>query len=169
MNRRSLLTVSFVAASTVALMAGAAIGQQRSLKDQLVGTWMLTSAYNILLDGKRLDANGPSPRGMVVFDAGGRFAEQIIDSTLSKYASNNRQQGTPQDYERVARGVIAFYGTYTVDGDQSITMHVDYSSYPNLNNTDGKREVKITGDELQIVNRSAPSGGAAYLTLKRAK
>jgi hypothetical protein len=38
-----------------------------------------------------------------------------------------------------------------------------------MNNTDTKREVKITGDELEIVNRSAPSGGAAHLTLRRAK
>ena len=38
-----------------------------------------------------------------------------------------------------------------------------------MNNSDEKREVKVTGDELQIVNRLAPSGGAAYLTLRRAK
>jgi hypothetical protein len=130
---------------------------------------MLVSAYNTLPDGKRLEANGPNPKGMIVFDAGGRFALQIIDSTLSKYASNNRQQGTPQDYERVARGVISYYGTYMPDGDQAITVHIEYSSFPNMNNTDTKRDVKVTGDELQIVNRSAPSGGAAYLTFRRAK
>jgi len=37
-----------------------------------------------------------------------------------------------------------------------------------MDNTDGKREVKSSGDELQLINRSAPSGGASYLTLKRA-
>src|SRR5437763_774225 len=169
MNRRNVLAISLVTASGLALMAGAALGQQRSLKDQLVGTWTVVSAYNILPDGKRLEANGPNPKGMIVFDTGGRFAQQIIDSTIPKFASNNRQQGTPDEFKRVAQGVIAYFGTYTVDAEQTITFHIEYSSYPNMNDTSGKREVKIAGDELQIVNRSAPSGGAAYLTFRRAK
>ena len=110
-----------------------------------------------------------SHAGAIVFDTGGRFAQQIIDSTIPKFASNNRQQGTPDEFKRVAQGVIAYFGTYTVDAEQTITFHIEYSSYPNMNDTSGKREVKIAGDELQIVNRSAPSGGAAYLTFRRAK
>lgn len=106
---------------------------------------------------------------MMMFDPGGRFSQLIIDSTVPKYASNNRQHGTPQDFERVARGDIAYYGEYAVNNDQTITLHVDYSTYPNMDNTDGKREVKINGDELELVNSSAPSGGSAHLMLKRAK
>jgi hypothetical protein len=151
----------------LALLPGMAAGQ--TLKSQIVGTWMLEAAYNILPDGKRLEANGPSPKGVIVFDAGGRYAQQIIDSTLSKFASNNRQQGTPEDFRRVAQGVIAYFGTYTVDDEQSITLRVEYSSYPNMNGTSGKREVKLTGDDMQIINRSAPSGGSAFVTWKRAK
>jgi hypothetical protein len=169
MNRRNALRFSLVTTAVLTLMAGTAVGQQRSLKDQLVGTWMVVSIYNLLPDGKRLEANGPSPKGMMVFDAGGRFSQLIIDSTVPKYASNNRQRGTAQDFERVARGDIAYYGTYMINNDQTITLHVDYSTYPNMDNTDGKRDVKLNGDELQLVNRSAPSGGAAYLNLRREK
>ena len=167
MHRRSILGLSLATESAVVLIAGTAAAQQQSAKDQVVGTWMVESIHNVLPDGKRLDANGPSPKGMMVFDRDGRFSQIIIDSTVPKYASNNRQQGTPQEFERVARGDIAYYGEYTVNGDQTITFHVDYSTFPNMDNTDGKRELKINGDELQLINRSAPSGGAAYLTLKR--
>jgi hypothetical protein len=38
-----------------------------------------------------------------------------------------------------------------------------------MDNTDGTRELKLNGEELQRINRSAPSGGAAYLTLTRAR
>ena|ERR1700683_1980518 len=169
MHRRNLLGLSLAATSAFVLMAGTAIGQQLSLKDHLVGTWMVVSIYNILPDGKRLDANGSDPKGTMVFDSGGQFSQIIIDSTVPKYASNNRQHGTPQDFERVARGDIAYYGTYTVNNDQTIKFHVEFSTYPNMDGTDGRREVKINGDELVLINRSAPSGGAAHLTLKRAK
>jgi len=167
MHRRGILSFSIATAAAVALLPGTALAQ--SLKDQLVGTWMLEAGYNILPDGKRLEANGPSPKGMIVFDPGGRFAQQIIDSTMPKFASNNRQQGTPEEFKRVAQGVIAYFGTYTVDDNQSITLRVECSSYPNMNGTAGKREVKISGDEMQVINKTAPSGGAAYLTWRRAK
>ena len=68
-----------------------------------------------------------------------------------------------------ARGDIAYYGKYTLNNDRTITLHVDYSTYPNMDNTDGTRELKLNGEELQLINRSAPSGGAAYLTLTRAR
>ena len=169
MHRRDVLGLSLATASAFVLKAGTAVGQQRTLKDQLVGTWLVASIYNVLPDGKRLDANGPSPKGIMVFDSGGQFSQIIIDSTVPKYASNNRQKGTSQDFERVARGDIAYYGKYTVNSDQTITLHVDYSTYPNMDNGDGTREVKINGDEVQLINKSAPSGGSAYLTLRRAK
>src|SRR5262245_27382402 len=167
MHRRGILNFSIVTAAAVALLPGTALAQ--SLKDQVVGSWMLEAGYNILPDGSRLEANGPSPEGMIVFESRSRFAQQIIDSTLPKFASNNRQQGTPEEFKRVAQGVIAYFGTYTVDDNQNITMRVDYSSYANMNGTAGKREVKITGDEMQIINKSAPSGGVAYLIWRRAK
>jgi hypothetical protein len=169
MNRRSILGISAMTVLGLALAPSGAISQQKSLKDQLLGTWTLVSAYNILPDGKRLEANGPNPKGVISFEPSGRFSQQIIDSTMPKFASNNRQQGSPEDFKRVAQGVIAYFGSYTVNTDQTINVRIEYSSYPNMNGTDSKREVKLTGDELQTINRSAPSGGAAYNIWQRAK
>jgi len=51
---------------------------------------------------------------------------------------------------------------YTVNNDQTITFHTNFSTFPNMDDKDGKREVKLNGDELQLINKSAPSGGASY-------
>src|ERR1700704_1619787 len=169
MNRRNILNLTALTSLGLAVLPGIAFSQQQSLKDQLVGTWTLVSAYNILPDGKRLEANGPNPKGIITFESSGRFSQQIIDPTIPKFASNNRQQASPEEFKRVAQGVIAYFGSYTVNADQTITVRIEYSSYPNMNGTDSKREVKLTGDELQIINRGAPSGGAAYNAWKRAK
>ena len=37
----------------VALRAGDAVGQQKSLKEQLVGTWKLVSLHNMRNDGSK--------------------------------------------------------------------------------------------------------------------
>jgi hypothetical protein len=46
----------------VSLSAGAAVAQQNSLKEQLVGTWKLVSAENVRNDGSKRDVSGANPR-----------------------------------------------------------------------------------------------------------
>ena len=59
------------------LVAGAASAQQKSLKDQLVGTWTLTGNYAERADGSRMYAFGKDPKGIFMLDAGGRFSYLI--------------------------------------------------------------------------------------------
>jgi len=44
MNRRYIISVSALMALGLALLPSSAISQQKSLKEQLVGTWTLVSA-----------------------------------------------------------------------------------------------------------------------------
>jgi hypothetical protein len=47
-------------------------------------------------------------------------------SDLPKFASNNRAQATGEEGKAVAQGMIAFYGTYTVnEGDKTVTTRMD--------------------------------------------
>ena len=43
MNRRSILSISAMTVFGLALVAGSAVGQEKSLRDQLVGSWILVS------------------------------------------------------------------------------------------------------------------------------
>ena len=55
----------------------------------------------------------------------------------------------------VVQGIVAGFGTYTVDGDTVIIKHAA-SSYPNRAGTTEKRTFKISGNELTSVNPSMP-------------
>src|SRR5882724_2321378 len=43
MHRRNVLSISAIIAFSLALLPGGAVGQQKSLKEQLVGVWTLVS------------------------------------------------------------------------------------------------------------------------------
>ena len=114
--------LAVLAATTVSLLmlglglpAGAAVAQQKSLKEQLVGTWMLVSSHNIRSDGSKIDRSGPNPKGIVIYTSDGHFVFVNTRSDLPKLASNSRDRGTPEEYKAVVQGSIAYFGTYTIN------------------------------------------------------
>jgi Lipocalin-like domain len=170
MKRRSILSLSAITALGLALLPGSAVSQQKSLKDQLVGTWAFVSSTGKLADGSPVW--GPNPQGRLSFDANGRVSTIIVRSDLTKYASNNRMQSTPAEDNATVQGAIAYFGTYTVnEADRSYVNHVEGSSYPNWNGTDLKQVVEsISAEELKIRNPAPSYGGpATLLTYRRLK
>ena len=155
----------------VALPPGEAVGQQaeRTLKDQLVGTWVLVSIYNERQDGSRFEPFGANPTGILMFDANGRISLQILGSGLPKFAANNRREGTPEENKAIVQGTLCFFGTYSViEAERTLNLHIESSSFPNWNGTDQKRFQALTGDELKWTNPTPASGGTAYVVWKRA-
>jgi hypothetical protein len=71
----------------------------------LVGTWTLVSV-TLEQDGKKTDLFGPNPEGQVTFDPNGRVSVIITRSGLPKFASNNRQAGTPEEKKAVVQGAL---------------------------------------------------------------
>jgi hypothetical protein len=58
-----------------------------------------------------------------MFDPNGHFSEIIIRSDLPKFASNNREAGTPEENKAAMQGSIAYFGTYSVsDTDKVVTF-----------------------------------------------
>jgi hypothetical protein len=52
----------------------------------------------------------------------------MSSSGRPKFASNNRATGTPEENKAVVQGLIAFFGTYSVnEADRTFTMHVEGS------------------------------------------
>jgi enoyl reductase-like protein len=90
--------------------------------------------------------------------------------TDRKFASNNRQNGTDAENKAVVQGALAYYGTYEVDeSNKSLIMRIEYSSFPNFNGAEQRRNVKLENDELTVVNSAAASGGTSSLIWKRVK
>ena len=157
MNRRSIIGLSTVAALGLALCTSTAVGQ--SAKD-LVGSWTIVSA----------EAFGPNPKGLLIFEPDGRYSLMLMRADLPKYASNNRAQGTAEEYKAIGAGSISYYGTYSVDGSNLI-LRIEHSSFPNWTGTEQKRtNLTLTGDELKYTNTAPSVGGPpAVLVWRRAK
>jgi len=149
------------------LMIAPAISLAQSLKEQIVGVWQQASIYNEQ-GGVKTNFFGDKPVGLTVFDRSGYYISYLGRPDLPKFAANNRQKGTDAEYRKIMQGMIAGFGTYTVEGN-TVTIKWLGSSYPNRVGTSEKRTYKLVGDQLTAVNPSASSGGTSYSTLVRAK
>jgi hypothetical protein len=71
MNKHSILSISAITALGLALHSSSAVAQ--SAKD-IVGTWTIVSA----------EAFGPTPKGVLIFDANGRYSLMLMRPDLPK-------------------------------------------------------------------------------------
>lgn len=166
MKRRTCKAVlSAIVISASLALPGIAFGQ--SLKEQIVGAWRTTAIYNEQ-GGVKTHLYGEKPVGMTVFDRSGTYISWLSKPDLPKISANNRLKGTDAEYRGIVQGMIAGYGTYTVEGD-TVTINWIASSFPNRAGSAEKRTYKLSGDELTSVNPTAASGGTSYAKLVRVK
>jgi hypothetical protein len=141
-----------------ALCGCPAMGQPQQLKDQLVGPWKFISSTSQRDDGTT--TWGVNPKGMLIFTGNGHFSLQIMRSDRPKYKSGTRLRASLIENQATTRGTLSYFGTYAVsEPDHTLTFHVDSSSYPNLNDTDQKRQIALAGDTLKLENL-APARGS---------
>ena len=164
MNRRSMFTLSAMAALGLAVLPSSIVAQQGPLKQQLVGTWMLVSC-----DPPANGTRAPfcvDPSGSFSLDASGRYTSVIAARGRPKAPPvTNRANVTPEYYKAVAQGMVANFGTWSVnEADKTLTQHIEGALFPNGEGSDAKASVSLTGDELKLV---AANGGT--ITYRRAK
>jgi hypothetical protein len=170
MNRRFILGVSAIAALGLAFLPGSGRGQQKSLKDQLVGTWIYVSSTITRPDGTKTDR--PNLKGIVIYTSDGHFALVSVRDDLPKLASNDATRATPEEAQAVVAGSIAYFGTYAVNEvDKVIIPTVEGSTFANL--TGGAEQKRIitslTADELKFTNPRTPVGNTLEFVWRRAK
>jgi hypothetical protein len=165
-NAKTIVFVT-VAVAALAISIPRAIAQEA--KD-LVGSWTLVSSVTEK-DGVKTDQFGSGAKGMLAFDASGRFMLTIIGPDLPNFASNNRAQGTADENKAVVAKSIAMIGSYVVSpADKTLTFKVETATFPNWNGTEQKRLLsKATADDLAYVTPNASSGGVGTVTWKRTK
>jgi hypothetical protein len=165
MNRRNILNLTVLTSLGLALLPASVTGQQRSLQDQLVGTWTLVSQEITPLNGaKRQIAN---PKGILMFDAGGRYCYFLVRGDRPKY----RSPGAPTTEEIAAtvRDYVAGnFGTWSVnEADKTLTRRYEGAVNPNNEGTEAKTTVSLSGDELRLTTVNAGGSGARTDTLYR--
>jgi hypothetical protein len=166
----SVFAALTMSALLLAPLTSDAVAQQKLLKEQLVGDWTLVSVVNTRPDGTKFDPFDGKAKGMLFFASAGQFSWQVIRSDIPKFASNNRLQGTADEFKAVAQGINSYFGLYSLDDSgKTLTQNVKISSFANFNNTDRKWTITLTGDELTLASQVAASGGANELKWKRIK
>ena len=81
----------------LALVPSNAVSQQKSLKEQLVGTWTLVSSDQVRPDGSKLKQFGANPKGINVFDANGRFFLMVASADNSRIAARDPNETNQED------------------------------------------------------------------------
>jgi len=171
MRRLGMLTAATVSVLIMggALPTGDAVAQQKSLKEQLVGTWIYASSTSTRADGSKTDR--PNLKSIVIYTSDGHFAFVSVRADLPKLAANDRARATAEEARAVVAGSIAYYGTYSVNEvDKVITPKVEGSTFANLIGSDQKRIItSLTADELKFTNPRTASGETLEFVWKRAK
>jgi len=171
MHRRTI-GLSAIVAATLAIGANSVTAQQRPLKEQLIGTWIMVSAVATTKEGtKSSDRWSANPKGQIIFGADGRYSFMISRPDIPKFAANNPNQGSAEENSAAVRGTIANFGTWSVDeSTKTITTNVEASTFPNLNGNSQKRVINsLTADELKYTNPAAVTGTVDEAVWRRSK
>jgi len=171
MGRLAFINMSAFAILGLALLPGSATSQQKSLKDQLIGTWTLVSATQMTKEGVRTDRWGPNPRGRATFDADGRYSFMIFRSDVPKFVSNNMNDVTAEESKAALQGMTANYGSWSIDeATKTLTTNIEGASSPNLTGGTQKRIISsITTDELKYTNPASQIGTVDDVVWRRIK
>jgi lipocalin-like protein len=156
MNRRCVVASVLLLS---AAFAGNALAQEKSLKEQLVGTWINTSS-NVM---------GAGAKGVFILDANDRFAFILMSAERPKFAANNRAQGSAEENKAAMQKSLGYFGTYSVDeASKTLITRVEGSTYPNLEGTEQKRTIaKLTADEFAWVNPTTTVGTRGEASWKK--
>lgn len=139
--------------------------------NKVAGTWTMVSA-RIDPNGGNQPAYGPKPSGMLVFTEDMHFVEVLTDSTVPKFASNVRGNGTDEENRKAMAGGTGFFGSYTVDGSGEFSGNrVDGSTFPNwIGGVRTRKELRLTVDGDRMTEASQrPDGTRIAIIYERAR
>jgi hypothetical protein len=165
----TILNASAVVLFGIALVPGDAVAQQKSLKEQLAGAWTIVSCDSTSANGAK-QPYCANPNGILILDASGRYAQVIAARGRTKLASGNRSEVPAEQFKAAALGLVANFGTWSLnEADKTMTIHYEGALFPNIEGTEVKNTVSLSGDELKVVQPAPVLGGRSETIYRRAK
>lgn len=162
----------FVVAILALVLPDRAFGQQKPLKDLLVGTWLQVSVDVVSTDGTRRARYGDNPKGIVIYTNDGYFCLMQARTDLPKLASGNPATATLDEAKAVVADSIAYFGGYSLD-EASKVLSVDIlaSTFANqVGDPTEKRTITLlTDSELRFTRPGLLPGTTLEVLFKRAK
>jgi hypothetical protein len=120
-------------------LAPALPASAQSLKQQVVGTWTLTSGIEKLPDGKTV---APWAAGSLVLGADGHVSFMLVGKDRPKADDNPRVPVGP---------LVAYYGSYTVDeATMTLTYNIEFGASPAFDKAVRKQTVALNGEVMTM-------------------
>lgn len=139
----SLLAMSMVATSPAA--------ESGTLAEALVGTWRIVDYLAVRDDGHEVRPMGPGLQGYIMYAADGHLSVNLMKPGRARFASNDLMLATEAERAAAAESYFAYAGTFQVDEVQKLVVHrVLYSLMPNWVDTEQRRLIFLSGDQLEL-------------------
>jgi hypothetical protein len=154
MERREFIALFGMAAAMMPSSADAQpVHAPDSRAGKLVGSWGFASSVNTRRDGTTFDRWGSNPKGILMFDRSGQYAQIIIGSESRVFGAK----------------VFCAFGSYDIDDAKNVLVtRVAGCSVAGLNGTVQSRSILLlTPDELRYSNPTTASGATAEVLWKR--
>ena len=168
MNRRSILSISAITVLGLALLQTSTVAQQKTLKEQLVGSWTLVSQEFTAPNGTKRQI--PNSQGILIFDASGRHA--FVSGRKDRPKFKSASQPTTEELAAATLDYFgANFGTWSVsEADKTLTQRYEGALRPNNEGADVRSSISLAGDELKLTSLAAlPTGNRIEIVYRRAK
>ena len=121
--------------------------ENEATRARLIGTWKLVSVINEdVATGQKSDHFGPNPDGYINYGPDGRM---IVINTRTDRKRPKDASPTPEEAAGLFRGVLAYAGTYTIEGNV-VTHHIDCAWNPTWGGTHQKRSARFDGERVHL-------------------
>jgi Lipocalin-like domain len=168
MNPQNAFAFSAIAAIGLALLPGNLSAQQGTLTQQLVGAWTIVSWQDAAPNGTKREIT--NPKGLLIFDAAGRYAQVIARDDRPKFKSPSQPT-----IEELAAATEDFFaanaGTWTVsEAEKLLIQRFEAALRPNNEGTIVRSGISLSGDDLRLTSvRPLPTGARIDVVYRRAK
>jgi hypothetical protein len=170
MNKFGSTGLSTFLALALAL-PGSALGQQKALKEKLVGTWLQVSIDVVSGDGTRRPLYGENPKGIVIYTSDGYFSLMQARINLPKLASGRPATATVEEAKAVVAGSIAYFGRYSLDETSNVlSVDIQASTFANQvgDPTEKRTITSLTERELKFTRPGVLPDTRLEVVFKRA-
>lgn len=116
---------------------------------RILGAWTLEACEATDDAGASLLPLGPSPAGLLVYDASGTMSVTIMRRGRASFAAADILAGTADEKARAVDGYLSYAGRWSLEGSR-VRHHVDVSLFPNWVGTTQERNVVLDGDVLVL-------------------
>ena len=168
MNPQGACRFPAIAAIALVLLPSNLAAQQSTLKQQLVGAWTIVSWQETAPNGTTREIT--NPKGLLIFDAAGRYAQVIARDDRPKFKSPSQPT-----VEELAAATEDFFtanaGTWTVsEGEKLLIQEFDAALGPDNEGTVFRSGISLSGDELRLTSiRPLRTGERIDVIYRRAK